>query len=128
MAKFDMETKVLIAFSAALIAAILLLLLLLLAYIVNSTTNPALLRARAYAVDACMIKMAHEDIDTHQKTDLCAGFVERMEAIPEGAGSEMLDERADFIFKCMTESAAGSSLSKIELTSHCEQLLKRIEK
>lgn len=123
MAKFDMETKVLIAFSAALIAAILLL-----AYIVNSTTNPALLRARAYAVDACMIKMAHEDIAPHQKTDLCAGFVERMEAIPEGAGSEMLDERADFIFKCMTESAAGSSLSKIELTSHCEQLLKRIEK
>lgn len=126
MAKFDMETKALIAFIAALIAAILLLLLH--ACIVNSTTDPALLRAKAYAVDACMIKMAHEDIDPHQKTDLCAGLVERMEAIPEGAGSEMLDERADFIFKCMTESAAGSSLSKIELTSHCEQLLKRIEK
>lgn len=123
MAKFDMESKILIAFVAALIAA-----LLFHAHIVNSTTNPALLRARAYAVDACMIKMAHEDIDHHQKTDLCAGLAERMEAIPEGAGSKMLDERADFIFKCMTESAAGSSLSKIELTSHCEQLLKRIEK
>lgn len=123
MAKIDRETKVLIAFSAVLIAAILLH-----AYIVNSTTNPALLRARAYAVDACMIKMAHEDIDPHQKTDLCAGLAERMEAMPDGAGSKMLDERADFIFRCMAESAAGSSLSKIELTSHCEQLLKRIEK
>jgi len=123
MAKFDMETKILIAFSAVLIAAILLH-----ACIIKSPTNPALLRAKAYAVDACMIKMAHEDIDPLQKMDLCAGLVERMEAIPEGAGSEMLDERADFIFKCMTESAAGSSLSKIELTSHCEQLLKRIEK
>lgn len=118
-----MESKILIAFTAVLIAAILLH-----AYVVNSMPDPALLRARAYAVDACMIKMAHEDIDPHQKTDLCAGLAERMEAMPDGAGSKMLDERADFIFKCMAESAAGSSLSKIELTSHCEQLLKRIEK
>lgn len=123
MAKIDTETKIMIALSVAMIGAVLAH-----AAVVNSTTDPALLRARAYAVDACLIKMAHEDIDPHQKADLCAGLIERMEATPAGVDSGMLGARTDFMFRCMAESTVGNGLSKINEVSQCEQLLKRIEK